>query len=106
MLLSSKSSSAMDPSDSDVSESHSPSLPSLPASLQQQLAPGHRAQSSNNLAKSGSNPPDERPAKNSPMAMTMKEFDAKLDTLSRENFNLKLRLYFMEKDRNGITKPG
>ncbi|KAI1294756.1 hypothetical protein HDE_06040 [Halotydeus destructor] len=37
-------------------------------------------------------------------AMTIKEFHAKLDDLRRENFNLKLRLYFLEKDRNGLSR--
>lgn len=32
---------------------------------------------------------------------TMKEFDAKINDLRRENFQLKLRIYFMEQERNG-----
>lgn len=37
---------------------------------------------------------------------SLKEFEDKLNELRRENFNLKLRLYYLEKDKNGVTKPG
>ena len=37
---------------------------------------------------------------------SLKEFEDKLTELRRENFNLKLRLYYLEKDKNGVTKPG
>jgi len=35
------------------------------------------------------------------MAITMKEIECKLDELRRENFSLKLRLYMIEKSKNG-----
>lgn len=37
---------------------------------------------------------------------SLKEFEEKLNELRRENFNLKLRLYYLEKDKNGVTKSG
>ena len=37
---------------------------------------------------------------------SLKEFEDKLNELRRENFNLKLRLYYLEKGKSGITKPG
>lgn len=38
--------------------------------------------------------------------MTMKEYDAKLNELKRENFQLKLTIYLAEKEKTGVTKPG
>lgn len=35
--------------------------------------------------------------------MTMKETDAKMDQLRRENLNLKLRLYIMETQKGSVT---
>lgn len=78
-------------SSSSESETPSLSLPSVPLSIQTALP---HAQSVNSLARC-----------TSVSSMTMKEFDNKLNELRKENFNLKLRLYFMEKQRNGITKP-
>lgn len=72
----------LDGSDSD-SETPSISLPSLPVSLQQKSG----------LTKSIS-------------VTSMKEFDQKLNDLRTENFDLKLRLYFAQKGKNGVTNPG
>ncbi len=38
--------------------------------------------------------------------MTMREYDTKLNELRRENFNLKLRIYFLEKGKTGVSQPG
>ena len=81
----------MSSSSSESEGTPSLSLPSVPLSLQAALP---HAQSVNSLARC-----------TSVSSMTMKEFDNKLNELRKENFNLKLRLYFMEKERNGIIKP-
>lgn len=81
----------MSSSSSESEETPSLSLPSVPLSLQAALP---HAQSVNSLARC-----------TSVSSMTMKEFDNKLNELRKENFNLKLRLYFMEKERNGISQP-
>lgn len=39
----------------------------------------------------------------SPQTLTMKETDARLDTLRRENLSLKLKLYFLEKQKGSIN---
>jgi hypothetical protein len=38
----------------------------------------------------------------SPQTLTMKETDARLDELRRENLNLKLKLYFLEKQKGSV----
>ncbi len=38
--------------------------------------------------------------------MTMREYDTKLNELRRENFNLKLRIYFLEKGKTRVSQPG
>lgn len=88
--------------DSDQSDTVSPSLPSLPMSLQQQLEAANQldGQDINRNRASSTGCPG------SSNVLTVKEFETKLDELRRENFSLKLRLYFMEKDKNGIVKPG
>ena len=61
--------------------------------LREQVLDDHITGSTGNLIKSTS-------------VTSLKEFEDKLNELRRENFNLKLRLYYLEKDKNGITKPG
>lgn len=46
------------------------------------------------------------PMVNGSQMMTMREYDTKLNELRKENFNLKLRIYFMDKERTGVSKPG
>lgn len=75
------------------SDTETPGLPSLPLSLRKQLLKS--ANEEEMLQRTAS------VAGSSTTTMTMKEFDGKLDLLRRENFNLKLRLYFAEKDKNG-----
>jgi len=38
--------------------------------------------------------------------LTMREYDTKLNELKRENFNLKLRIYILEKGKTGVSQPG
>lgn len=62
-------------------------------SMREKALEGNISGSTGNLIKSTS-------------VTSLKEFEDKLNELKRENFNLKLRLYYLEKDKNGITKPG
>ncbi|XP_015784464.1 uncharacterized protein LOC107362005 isoform X1 [Tetranychus urticae] len=71
--------------DQEESQTESPSLPSLPLSLQEQLACPAITNTQRN------------------QAMSMKEIDSKLNNLRRENFDLKLRLFY-EKQNKGVRR--
>lgn len=71
---------------SGLDQTESVSLPPLPFSLQAQLES-----------------PDKNHNQN--QAMSMKELDSKLNNLRRENFDLKLRLFY-ERQNKGPSRPG
>jgi len=67
--------------------------------------PGHQHQDSAGWQVDGSNHSlaSDKTASSFQAAYTMREYDDQLNTLKKENFNLKLRIYFME-ERLGILQ--